>query len=669
MKRQLILLVFSLISVFFLTDTTAQETLYSPDKNLRVEIKLQAGRPMYRLWRNGEIILDYSSLEIEIKEGYFSNLEQVDFERKSTDYIWEQVWGEDQYVRDNYNELTLTYQSQSGNKCLLQICFRMYNDGMGLRYIFPEQENLKSFAISKEKTMFTIPAHLYDAKVWAQKAIGTLHYEGLYTESTASEKDTINPPITIIANDSLYMCIAEAAVWNYPATMYAEKDVAGKATFTTELYPWRNGDAARVQTPFASPWRYIVVAKNPEGLITSRLILNLNEPCKIEDVSWIKPSKYVGIWWGMHKRDYTWEYGEKHGATTERTKKYIDFASKNNIPAVLVEGWNTGWDGDWGIHGDRFSFTQAYPDYDLFALADYAKKKNVRIIAHAETAGAARNLEKQMDTAFFLYHSLGMNTVKTGYVNFWNDDEYQHSQQAINHYNKVVTTAAEYKLMVVAHEAALPSGIRRTYPNIIGTECMRGQEYNSWDEHGGNPPYHTCVLPFTRGLMGPMDFTPGIFNFENKSNPKTHPQTTLAKQLAEYIVLYSPAPMAADMIENYEDQPAFAFIKDVPTNWQKTIVPHAEIGKYITIARKERDSDNWYVGSMTDETPRNLVLELYFLDEGREYELTIYCDGEGADYRTNPYPLEIKTLMVNNQSRIPLRLAPSGGAAISIKAK
>lgn len=660
--------IFYFFSLLFLFDVSAQQAIKisSPNGDLRLKVMDFKGKTTYMLTKNNDTIVDYSSLGLTLKNDSFENLELIKADKRSCDEIWEQVWGEERFARNNYNELALTYQEKEADKRIIRIVFRVFDDGFAFRYEFPEQSNLKHFVILSEDSEITLPTSLSNSTIWSQKANGTLHYEAFYLPKPILTKDTINPPATIVTTKNLHLCISEAAVWDYPATNYTVSCANNKVTFKTNLYPWRNGDAVRVDCPSQSPWRSMIIADNAEKLLLSRLNLNLNEPCALKDVSWIKPSKYVGIWWGMHKRDYSWGSGPNHGATTERTKKYIDFAAQNNISAVLVEGWNIGWDEDWGIHGDRFDFIQAYPDYDLQEVCRYGKEKGVRIIAHLETGGAARNLERQMDSAFALYKSLGINTIKTGYVNMWNDDEYQHSQKAINHYNLVVKTAAKYNLMVVAHEAALPSGIRRTYPNIIGTECMRGQEYNSWDNIG-NTPNHTCTLPFTRGLTGPMDFTPGIFNFENKIQPQTHPHTTIAKQLSEYLVLYSPAPMAADMIENYEaNMRVFEFIKQVPCAWDSTVVPHAEVGRYVTIARKEKNTNNWYVGSMTDETPRDLDLELSFLDKGKQYTATIYEDGEGADYRTNPYPVNIRKIVVGSKDTIKLKLAPSGGAAISI---
>jgi alpha-glucosidase len=370
----------------------------------------------------------------------------------------------------------------------------------------------------------------------------------------------------------------------------------------------------------------------------------------------------------MHMTDYTWSQGPKHGATTENTKRYIDFAARHGFKGVLVEGWNEGWDGDWTRIGNHFNFSKAYPDYDLLGLQQYALSKGVRLIAHNETGGSSTNYERQLDAAFALYQRLGINSVTTGYVNPMLDGkELQHSQFGVRHYRKVVETAAKYHQMIVNLEGAMPTGLRRTYPNLVATECMRGQEYNAWSQDGGNPPYHEVILPFTRGLAGPMDFTPGIFNFNNKAVPTTHPQTTLAKQLSLYILLYTPWQMAADMIENYEYQPALSFIESCPTNWEETRVLDAKIGGYLVIARKDRESDRWFVGGATDEMARDLTLSFDFLDADTRYRAIIYKDGEGADFRTNPYPMTVLQQDVTSATKLPIHLAPSGGFAIRIE--
>lgn len=644
----------------------AAPTVSSPDGNLILTADVRNGKPQYSLQRGSETVIKPSSLGFVLHDGSFCDcFKLVNVTRDSKDETWEQPWGEVDSVRNNYNELALNLEEKKGLHRKLRIVFRVFNDGIGFRYEFPNQKNMDQFRIMDEVTEFAIPC---DAKAWSQPTNGTKYYEALYTCDPISCKDTVSTPMTIEMPGNLFMAIHEANLTDYASLNLTPRSQAdGTQVLTAALTPWQNGVKVYAKAPCVTPWRTVTVSDTPGGLITSYIALNLNEPCRFDDVSWIEPGRYVGIWWGMHMKDYTWEQGEKHGATTENTRRYIDFASKHGFKGVLVEGWNYGWDNDWTVNGHEFDFLKPYPDYDLKGLQEYALSKGVRLIAHNETGGAAENYENQLEDAFALYNELGINCVKTGYVNPLLDNrELQHSQYGINHYRKVLETAARHKIMVVNHEPAMPSGLRRTYPNMMAGEGMRGQEYNAWSDDGGNPPYHICILPFTRGLAGPMDFTPGIFNFENKAVPGTHPQTTLAKQLAEYIVIYSPLQMAADMIENYENHPALTFIESCPTNWTKTVVPVAEIGKHVTIARKDRDSENWFIGSVTDETPREISLPLDFLDKDASYKMTVYEDGPGADYKTDPYPLNIRQETVTAQSELKIKLAPGGGSAIRL---
>ena len=633
----------------------AADVLTSPDGRLRVTVGVKGGKPFYAVCRDGKPVVNTSYLGFTLDDGDFCNdFKVMGRTRNSKDETWTQPWGEDRVVRNHYNELKVKLQQGGKKKRLLNIIFRAFDDGIGFRYEFPQQQNLIDFRIMEEKTQIAMPT---DAEAWTEPTNGTVYYEAVWTKDLLSRKDTVNTPITIEVGDSLFMALHEANLTDYASLNYTPRHLPGAAvTLVAALTPWQNGVKVYAKAPFVSPWRTIIIASKPGDLITSKLMLNLNEPCRIKDTSWIETGKYVGIWWGMHMKDYTWAQGPQHGATTSNTKRYIDFAAKHGLKAVLVEGWNYGWDGDWTKDGDKFSFTKPYPDYDLEGLQKYALSKGVRLVAHNETGGAAKNYENQLDSAFALYERLGIRAIKTGYVNRLMDGkEDQHSQYGVRHYRKVVETAAKYHLMVINHEPAMPSGLCRTYPNLMSGEGMRGQEYNAWSMDGGNPPYHVCVLPFTRGLAGSMDFTPGIFNFTNKVLPDTHPQTTLAKQLAEYVLLYSPWQMAADMIENYEHQPAFSFIESVPTDWDKTVVVNAKIGNYITIARKDKASDDWYVGSATDVDARDLSIDLSFLDKDREYMAEVYADGPGADFRSNPYPLMYQRIKVTYASSLRLQ--------------
>ena len=637
------------------------EQVKSPDGRLVLTAGVKGGTPFYQVSRGSEPIILTSNLGFRLNDNLLgSNMRLIGKSRDAQDEIWEQPWGEAREIRNHYNELKLRLCESKGLKRCLNIVFRVFNDGFGFRYEFPQQPNLKDFQIMDELTEFNLP---WDAQAWSQKTNGTNYYEAVYTREPISQKDTVSTPVTMEVNDSLYLTIHEANL-----TDYASINLTPRGTrLLTALTPWQSGVKVYASAPFRTPWRYVVIASKPGNLITSHIELNLNEPCKI-DTSWLDTGRYIGIWWGMHMTDYTWSQGPKHGATTENTKRYIDFAARHGFKGVLVEGWNEGWDGDWTRIGNHFNFSKAYPDYDLLGLQQYALSKGVRLIAHNETGGSSTNYERQLDAAFALYQRLGINSVKTGYVNPMLDGkELQHSQFGVRHYLKVVETAAKYHQMIVNHEGAMPTGLRRTYPNLVATECMRGQEYNAWSQDGGNPPYHEVILPFTRGLAGPMDFTPGIFNFNNKAVPTTHPRTTLAKQLSLYILLYTPWQMAADMIENYEYQPALSFIESCPTNWEETRVLDAKIGGYLVIARKDRESDRWFVGGATDEMARDLTLSFDFLDADTRYRAIIYKDGEGADFRTNPYPMTVLQQDVTSATKLPIHLAPSGGFAIRIE--
>ena len=632
----------------------------SPDGALTVTMGVDNGQAWYRVDRGSEPVIGRSALGLSIKDADLQGgVGMGKALRASLDETWSQPWGEDAQVRNHYNQVTVRLHERRGAKRYIDVVCRAYDDGVALRYEFPRQPGLQDFVIIDELTQFALPT---DAPTWSIPAL-TPYYEGIYTREPVSRKGNMSGPVAIEAGDSLYLAIMDANLTDYATMNFSHDGTVLKA----DLVPWQNGDKVRVGDTRVSPWRAIIIGRRPADILLSRLPLNLNEPCRIQDTSWIKPTKYVGIWWALQKQRWTWSQGPRHGATTDNTKRYIDFAARHGLGGVLVEGWNYGWDTDWERHGDEFSFTKAYPDYDLEGLCRYAAERGVRIIAHNETGGAARNYEDQIEDAYRLYESLGINTVKTGYVNahFYNG-ELQHSQWGIRHFRKVIETAARHHLMIVNHEGAMPSGLQRTWPNLIATESMRGQEYNAFDRQGGNPPYHECILPFTRGLGGPMDFTPGIFEYRNDSVPGTRPQTTLAHQLAEYVVIYSPGHMAADQIENYEHQPAFKFIEDVPTNWERTLVPHAAMGQYVTYVRQERGTDNWYVGSVTDDQARDLALSLDFLSPGKRYQAIIYEDGPDADYRDNPYPMTIRRLEVGSDTVLRLHLAPGGGAAIQI---
>lgn len=647
-------------------NTKKEYSIASPNKNNELKFELtQSGQPQYSLYSDGKMVIEPSLLGFEFEDmpEMTEGFEVVNIEENSTDTSWEQPWGEFKKIRDNHNELIVHLKESKGEERVVDIIFRVFDDGLGFRYFFPKQPHLDKVKISNEITQFSFP---FDNEVWSIPVHrDNSYYESEYKKTLMSKTDTINTPATFETKDKLYVAIHEADLTDF-ASMTLLKLKGNQ--YKSDLVPWADGIKVYAQTPFVTPWRTIIVGKNPGDLVTSTLILNLNEPSKIADMSWIEPSKYIGIWWGMHLEKYTWGQGPKHGATTKITKEYIDFASKNNLDGVLVEGWNEGWDGDWTADGNVFSFTKPYPDFDLKEITRYAAEKKVRLIGHNETAGASKNYENQLEEAFKLYNSLGINTVKTGYVNKYLDKkEWHDSQYGVRHYRKVLETAAKYHIMIDNHEPVKGTGLQRTYPNLMSAEGGRGQEYNAWSADGGNSPEHTTILPFTRMLSGAMDYTPGIFNFDYKTPNNAKVQTTLASQLALYVVLFSPLQMAADLPENYEGKPAFKFIKEVPCIWSETKVLDSKIGEYTTIVRQDWDGKNWYLGSITNRDARKLKVSLSFLEEGKNYEAEIYADGEGANYKTNPYPVTIETKKVNSKTFLDLNLASGGGTAIKFK--
>ena len=625
----------------------------SPNAKIKVETGIENGKVFYSVKRDHQEIIAKSFLGFVLKDGDFNQNFKIKNEKQSSfDETWKQPWGEDDEVRNNYNELELTLQEEKGKNRELVVRFRVFDDGVGFRYEFPEQDNLKDFTITDEQTEFNFAE---DLNSWSLPYTAEF-YEGLYTKKPISKVDTISTPITL-EKEGLVVSVHEANLTDYASLNLIGGNGSQLKTFLT---PLSSGDKVVVNNTRVSPWRTIVIGENAGDLITSRLMLNLNEPSKIKDTSWIKPGRYIGVWWGIHMEKYSWKMGPNHGAATENVLRYIDFAAQHHFDGVLVEGWNVGWE-DWAT----FDFLKSYPDFDIQKITEYAKSKGVKLIGHHETAGNTLKYESQMEEAFKMYQKYGVNVVKTGYVGHFLDGKELHgSQYGVNHYRKVIETAAKYNIMIDNHEPAMPTGLQRTWPNLMTQEGVRGQEWDAWSKDGGNPPSHTTIIPFTRGLAGPMDFTPGTFNFDNLILPNTRVQTTLAKQLALSVVIYSPLQMASDMIENYENQPAFEFITSCPTNWSKTVVPNAVIGEFVTIARKDRDSENWYLGSITNEQARTLEVKLDFLDKNATYKAKIFKDGKDAEYKSNPYPVEIVEQQVTQKDVLKLNLATSGGTAI-----
>ncbi|WP_289661025.1 glycoside hydrolase family 97 protein [Flavobacterium panacagri] len=649
--------------LLFACSTKKTYKISSPEKISELTFELTpSGQPQYRFSSNGKSVIEPSLLGFEFQElpKMTDGFEVISTEEKSADETWEQPWGEFKKVRDHHNELIVHLKEAKGEERLVDIIFRVFDDGLGFRYEFPKQPNLGKVKISNEVTQFTFKDN--NEVWWIPVHRENSYYESEYRKTLMSKTDTINTPATFETKDKLYVAIHEANLTDFASmTLLKTSD----KQYKSDLVPWADGVKVYAETPFKTPWRTIVVGKNPGDVATSTIMLNLNEPSKIEDLSWITPSKYIGIWWGMHLEKYTWGQGPKHGATTKNTKEYIDFAAKNGFDGVLVEGWNEGWDGDWTADGSAFSFVKAYPDFNLEEITKYAAVKNVRLIGHHETAGATKNYENQLEDAFKLYQKMGVNSVKTGYVNKYLDKkEWHDSQYGACHYRKVIETAAKYHIMIDNHEPMKGTGLQRTYPNFMSQEGGRGQEYNAWSVDGGNTPEHLTTLPFTRMLSGPFDYTPGNFNFDYKTPSGAKVQTTLANQLALYVIIFSPLQMASDLPKNYEGKPEFQFVKDVPCTWSDTKVLDSKIGEYTTIVRKDWDEKNWYLGSITNRNARDLKVALSFLDKDKEYEAEIYADGTGANYKTNPYPVTISKQKVNSKTVLNIKLAAGGGTAI-----
>jgi alpha-glucosidase len=657
------------------TAAIAQDTITvsSPDGRNKVGVATNEGKLYYTLSRDGRSLLMPSMLGFQFRGAptLQDGLRITGTKRATHDETWTQPWGEVARVRDHYNELKVAVRETTSPGRSFELVVRAFNDGIGFRYEFPAQPGLTDFVISEELTQFNLAD---DAKAWwiPSNRPRLDRSEMLYSSSPVSVIDSIQTPLTMQTRDGkTFMVIHEANLVDY-----ARMNLAGprmdSRLLRVALAPWQNGDKVRGRTPFVTPWRTIQLADRAADLSPSVLGLNLNPPSVISDVSWIKPMKYVGIWWGMHINTMTWSSGPKHGATTENTKRYIDFAAANGLGGVLVEGWNVGWDGDWIKNANAFSFTQAYPDYNLPELARYAQSKGIKLIVHNETSGGIVNYERQMEAAYAMYHSLGLDAIKSGYVTDTTPEgNSHHSQFMVRHYRHVLEEAAKYHIMMDVHEPIHDTGERRTYPNMMSREGARGQEYNAWGGEGGNPPEHETNLYFTRLLAGPMDFTPGIFDLlieRGTGRPRrieeSHPRTTLAKQLALYVVIYSPLQMAADLPENYEGKPAFQFIRDVAVDWETSKTIDGRIGDYVIVARKAKNSNDWFLGAITDEEGRTFNVPLNFLAPGRKYTAEIYADGPGANWATNPLPVSISRRTVDSSTNLSLVLAPGGGQAI-----
>lgn len=688
MQNQLVRILVVLFVLFFWSCSNqidlVQET--SPDGKIRVEVFTNNyQKPGYRVFYKDEVIVDSSFIGFDFKDipSIDKNISIVNFEKLKFVEDWETVWGDRKIVSNIYNQLKINFEETEAPNRKFSMIFRIYDDGLGFRFDFQQMDNVNQLVIMDEKTEFKLTG---DHLVWWTPGDWDI-YEHLYHTTRLSKIDAlkfrnhenlaqtyipynaVNTPVTMKTDNNIYLSFHEADLKNYSG-MTLKIDTTN-FLLTSELVGSPDESKVKLESSsFVTPWRTIQISETPGGLIESDLIINLNEPNKLEDVSWIKPMKYVGIWWEMHLGKSTWDMQSgRHGATTENTKRHIDFAAENNIQAVLVEGWNTGWER-WIGFEDRegvFDFVTPYPDYNLDEVINYADSKGVEIIMHHETSAAVRTYEQQLDTAFALCKKLGVNGVKTGYVGkIIPKGEYHHGQFMINHYRKVLETAAKYQIMVNAHEPIKDTGERRTFPNMISREGLRGQEFNAWSNDGGNPPEHLPIVAFTRMLAGPIDYTPGIFDIKfDKYKKENQVNTTLAHQLALYVVISSPIQMAADLLENYEGNDAFQFISDVPVNWEFTKVLNGEIGDFVTIARKDRNSNNWFLGSITDENPRELNINLNFLDKGKNYTAVIYKDADNAHWNENPTEYKIEKLNVTSVDKINLKLAAGGGTAIS----
>jgi alpha-glucosidase len=649
----------------------------SPDGRTVVTVDVDRnGAPQYAVRHAGAEVMPAGilGLRFQSQPAFDDGFQVAGSATSSHDQTWEQPWGERRFVRDRHNELLVDFASVDGAPRKFSVRVRVFDDGFGFRYEVPKQPGYDQVNITEELTEF----RLADAKkttAWWIPGRRWNRYEYLYQTTPLADVSMAHTPLTVRLPGGLHLSFHEAALVDYAAYVL---DHRRPGVLRTSLTPWSDGIRVKTQAPFKTPWRTVQIAPNAAKLLDSSLVLNLNEPNVLGDVSWVEPGKYVGIWWAMHINQKTWGSGPKHGATTAETKRYIDFAAEHGFKGVLVEGWNVGWDGDWFYNGKLFRFTEPYPDFDLEAVTDYGRSKGVRLIGHHETSADVGNYEPQMPAAFALYESVGVRQVKTGYVadagdvrridasgvevREWHDGQFQ-----VDHHLRVLREAAKHRISINAHEPVKDTGLRRTYPNWLTREGARGQEYNAWGDPV-NPPEHVAILPFTRMLAGPMDYTPGIFDLDGY-DPKHRVQHTLAKELSLYVVLYSPVQMAADLPENYAKHPdAFQFIKDVPTDWDESIGLAGEVGDYVAIARKQRGQPDWYVGALTDENARTLELKLDFLDPKLHYVAEIYRDGPRADWQARPYDMVVEQRKVTAGDTLELALATSGGAAIRLRA-
>ncbi|WP_264565810.1 glycoside hydrolase family 97 protein [Flavobacterium sp. N3904] len=643
---------------------TKSYELASPGGQNKIKFELVNNAPKYAVSHGKIQVITPSDMGFLLKnnENLSSNFEITNVKNSTFDETWEQVWGEKKNIRNHYNQLVVQLQQKDKNKRKLEIQFRAYDDGIAFRYVYPKQETKDSIFIMDEKTTFNLKE---DGKAWWIPANRENRDEYLFKDSPVSTLDTVLTPLTIESKSGLALSFHEANLVDF-ASMTLVNTTGTQ--LKSDLVPWADGVKVRVKDTFTSSWRTLQIAEKPTDLITSYLILNLNEPNKLGKITYFKPYKYFGIWWGMHIGKYSFWESPIQGATTKHAEEYMDFTAKEGFHHLLIEGWNKGWTPAWyenKMH--MFSFTKSADNFDLEKVVEYGNKKGVALIGYHETGSNLINYLKEIDDAFALYKKLGMHSVKIGHVGSkLNMKEWHFGQFGVNYFRYVLEKAAQYDLAVLYHESIKDTGERRTYPNMVSREAARGQEYNAWSE--GNPPNHLTIIPFTRLLSGPMDFTPGIFDVEVKQGyPGKRVHGTTAQQLALYVTIYAPIQMMADLPENYEGKPALQFLKDVPTDWETTKVLNGEIGQYISTARKDRNSENWYLGSITNENARDLAIPLTFLDSKATYEAQIYADAEGTDETHNPSAVAISKKTVKASDILKLHLGGAGGTAIRFK--
>ena len=664
-------LLFGLSLLAVASPAAARECVQSPGKTLELCVSVERGEARYEVTRGAVTVIAPSRLGLAFAgeaDPRYASLGDV--RRSASDTTWEQPWGEQRLIRDNHSELRVTLAGDTPLSKAVGVTFRLFDDGFGFRYDYGAIPAGQAVAVTGDHSEFRTRGGY---RAWWYEGLGQERDEYLYTETDARRVTLAETPLTLKGDNGLDLSFHEAALVDFPS-MLLEGDGAGG--YGAWLMPWPDGTLAKKTGPFATPWRTVLVGDSPAALADSRITLNLNEPSQLPGIgTWFKPGKYVGVWWEMHLEKSTWGSGPTHGANTANVKRYIDFAAKYGFMGVLVEGWNKGWDGDWIANGDKFSFTTAYPDFDLTEITRYGKAKGVGLIGHHETGGAIENYARQLDAALKLYADHGVAAIKTGYVRHSGTivdgaggQQWFAGQYAVDHHLDVVRRAAKLRIAIDTHEPVKDTGLRRTWPNWVSREGARGQEFNAWG-NPTNPPEHMTILPFTRLLGGPMDFTPGIFDIARGGKELTRRvQSTLATQLAEYVVVYSPIQMAADLPENYEKRPdAFRFIRDVPTDWEVSKTLQSAIGDYVVVARQERGKGDWYLGAISDEEARTLEQPLTFLAPGKRYEAQIYADAPGADYRTNPEALAISKRVVTSRDTLTLAMAPGGGAAIRFR--